>query len=67
MRNFSDCFLEIHLACAPDQALHAVGGYFYEGTGIQLFEEVSGDYFTILGLPVLPLLAFLRQSAIIAS
>ncbi len=67
MRNFSDSFLDAHLAQAPDQALHAVGGYFYEASGIQLFEHVSGDYFTIMGLPILPLLAFLRQSAIIPS
>ena len=42
-------------------ALSSVGGYKLEGPGIQLFEPVEGDYFTILGLPLLPLLAFLRS------
>ncbi len=42
--------------------LSSVGGYQLEGIGIHLFERVEGDYFTILGLPLLPLLAFLRQN-----
>ena len=67
MRYFSDDFLASHLAHAPEQALNAVGGYYYEASGIQFFEEVSGDYFTIQGLPLLPLLAFLRQSDILVS
>ncbi|MDE2383639.1 MAG: Maf family protein [Alphaproteobacteria bacterium] len=67
MRQFSDAFLEDYLAQSGAEALSAVGCYFYEGPGIQLFETVEGDVFTILGLPLLPLLAFLRQQSIILS
>jgi septum formation protein len=45
-----------------DLALASVGAYQLEGIGVHLFERVEGDYFTILGLPLMPLLAFLRQS-----
>jgi septum formation protein len=45
-----------------DSALASVGGYQIESAGIHLFERVSGDYFTILGLPLLPLLGYLRHS-----
>ena len=62
MRNFSEHFLETYLASVGTDVLNAVGCYHYEGQGIQLFEAVEGDYFTILGLPLLPLLAFLRQA-----
>jgi septum formation protein len=65
MRNFSDQFLNEYLDLAADAALSSVGGYQLEGIGIHLFERVDGDYFTILGLPLLPLLAFLRQSKLI--
>jgi septum formation protein len=65
MRNFSDQFLNEYLDLAADAALSSVGGYQLEGIGIHLFERVEGDYFTILGLPLLPLLAFLRQSKLI--
>jgi septum formation protein len=46
-------------------AMSSVGGYQLEGIGIHLFERVEGDYFTILGLPILPLLGFLRQNKFI--
>ena len=62
MRNFSDGFLNDYLDMAGDAATKSVGGYQLEGIGIHLFEKVEGDYFTILGLPLLPLLAFLRQN-----
>jgi septum formation protein len=65
MRNFSDHFLEHYLTSAGDAILGSVGCYYYEGLGLQLFEKVEGDYHTILGLPVLPVLAFLRQSSIV--
>jgi septum formation protein len=62
MRDFSDRFLDDYLDMAGDSAMSSVGGYALEGVGIHLFERVEGDYFTILGLPLLPLLAFLRQN-----
>jgi septum formation protein len=62
MRNFSDRFLNSYLDLAGDTAMSSVGGYQLEGIGIHLFERVEGDYFTILGLPLLPLLTFLRQN-----
>ena len=67
MRNFSDAFLTRYLEFAGRGALTSVGAYQLEGPGIQLFETVEGDYFTILGLPLLPLLAFLRSREAIAS
>jgi septum formation protein len=65
MRNLSDRFLENYLDMAGDMALTSVGGYQLEGIGIHLFERVEGDYFTILGLPLLPLLGFLRQNGFV--
>ena len=65
MRNISDRFLDGYLDMAGDAALASVGSYQLEGLGIHLFERVAGDYFTILGLPLLPLLAFLRQNEFI--
>ncbi len=67
MRDFSDHFLDDYLTMAGRAATQSVGGYQLEGIGIHLFERVDGDYFTILGLPLLPLLAFLRQSGLIDS
>jgi septum formation protein len=61
MRDVSDRFLSDYLDMAGEAALHSVGGYQLEGIGIHLFDKVEGDYFTILGLPLLPLLAFMRQ------
>lgn len=65
MRNVSDRFLEDYLGMAGDTALASVGGYQLEGIGIHLFERVEGDYFTILGLPLLLLLSFLRQNKLV--
>ena len=67
MRNFSDRYLKDYLDLAGNAALKSVGGYQLEGIGIHLFERVEGDYFTILGLPLLPLLAYLRQDKFIDS
>jgi septum formation protein len=62
MRNISDRFLDEYLDMVGDAALVSVGAYQLEGLGVHLFERVDGDFFTILGLPLLPLLAFLRQN-----
>lgn len=61
MRAFSDAFVDDYLDRVGDGALHSVGAYQLEGLGAQLFERVDGDYFAVLGLPLLPLLAFLRE------
>jgi septum formation protein len=61
MRDFSDDFLEAYLDAAGDAVLSSVGGYQLEGVGVQLFETIRGDHSTILGLPLLPLLAALRR------
>jgi septum formation protein len=66
MRNFSNAFLNDYLDMAGGAALASVGGYQLEGIGVHLFEQVDGDYFTILGLPLLPLLAFLREKGFVA-
>ena len=60
MRDFSDAFLEGYLADAGEDILGSVGAYHVEGLGIQLFSRIDGDTFTILGLPLVPLLDFLR-------
>lgn len=61
MRDFSDAFLEHYLDQGGEGLLACVGAYRLEGLGAQLFERVEGDCFSVLGLPLLPLLAFLRQ------
>jgi septum formation protein len=65
MRNFSDRFLDHYLDMVGDSAFGSVGAYQLEDAGIQLFERIDGDYFTILGLPLLPLLGFMRQNGIL--
>ncbi len=61
MRRFSAGFVSEYLLRAGSDVCQSVGAYQLEGLGIQLFEKVEGDYFTILGLPLLPLLAELRE------
>jgi septum formation protein len=65
MRAFSDRFLDDYLDLAGEAALMSVGGYQIEGAGIHLLERIDGDYFTILGLPLLPLLDFLRGKGLV--
>lgn len=67
MRPLSAEFIAAYLDRAGPAALASVGAYQLEGLGVQLFERVEGDYFTVLGLPLLPLLAFLRSRGIIAA
>lgn len=67
MRSFSQAFLDSYLARMDVEATRSVGAYQLEGEGIQLFEKVEGDYFSILGLPLLPLLALLRERGELAS
>lgn len=67
MRSFSDEFLEDYLARMGPDVTTSVGGYKLEGAGIQLFDSIAGDYFTILGLPLLPLLDFLRRQDAVAA
>jgi septum formation protein len=67
MRNFSDTFLENYLARNGHDVLSCVGGYKIEKEGIQLFENIEGDAFTIQGIPLLPLLGFLRSAELLAS
>ena len=64
-RSFSDGFLEAYIQRNKDAVLNTVGGYELEGEGAQLFRRIEGDYFTILGLPLLPILDVLRQHGII--
>jgi septum formation protein len=66
MRAFSDAFLEAYLDAAGSAAFASVGGYQLEGPGVQLFKRVEGDYFTILGLPLVPVLEFLRKDGSLA-
>jgi len=61
MRPFSEQFLTEYMNKVGDGMMSSVGGYKLEGLGVQLFSEIEGDYFTILGLPLLPLLDFLRN------
>lgn len=66
MRDFSDGFLETYLAEHGAEALSSVGCYRLEAAGVQLFSAIEGDYFTILGLPLMGLLEFLRGEGVLA-
>ena len=65
MREFSDSFLNDYLVRVGDRACQSVGAYELESVGVQLFERIEGDYFTILGLPLLPVLKELRARGVI--
>ncbi|KYK46820.1 septum formation inhibitor Maf [Bradyrhizobium liaoningense] len=66
MRETTEAELSAYLAAAGDAVTTSVGAYQLEGLGIHLFERIEGDHFTILGLPLLPLLAFLRRERLVA-
>ena len=67
MRRLSDAFLEEYLAAEGDAVLGCVGAYRLEGMGVHLFDRIDGEHSAILGLPMLPLLGFLRQHGLIIS
>ncbi|MEG3616948.1 nucleoside triphosphate pyrophosphatase [Magnetovibrio sp. PR-2] len=60
VRDFSDAFLDVYVERVGEAVKSSVGGYHLEGLGAQLFDRIDGDYFTVLGLPLVPLLNFLR-------
>jgi septum formation protein len=67
MRELSPQFLEDYLAREGEAILFSVGCYHFEGRGAQLFDRVDGDYFSVLGLPLLPVLVQLRKEGLLAS
>jgi septum formation protein len=67
MRRFSEAFLDRYLLAMGNRVLATVGGYELEGLGAQLMARIEGDYFAILGLPLLPLLGFLRDQGALAA
>ena len=66
MRVFSEEYLDRYLDTVGNAAMASVGGYQLEGVGAQLFERIEGDHFTVLGLPLLPLLEWLRSERLLA-
>lgn len=67
MRDFSDAFVDDYLARSGESVLQSLGCYQLEGQGIQLFKRISGDYFTVLGLPLLPLIEEMRRRGVLMS
>lgn len=67
MRPLSEDFIGRYLEAVGDAALSSVGAYQLEGAGAHLFSRVTGDFFTILGLPLLPLLEFLRVRGVVSA
>ena len=67
MRPLGDEFLERYLDAVGPRVGDTVGGYELEGLGVHLFSAVAGDFFTILGLPLLPLLGYLRQRGVLVA
>lgn len=66
MRPLSDDFLDAYLASAGERVTQSVGAYQLEGLGVHLFDRIDGDHFTVLGLPLLKLLAYFRQSGLLS-
>ena len=65
MRRFSEEFLDAYLVAEGEALLGSVGAYRLEGSGVQLFSRIGGDYFAILGLPLVELLGFLRDRGLL--
>jgi septum formation protein len=65
MRGFTEAFLDGYLAEAGEAVLGSVGAYQLEGLGAQMFERIDGDFFVILGLPLLPVLDILREQGML--
>ena len=67
MRAFSESFINSYVQACGAGIVETVGSYRLEGLGVQLFSDVRGDFFSILGLPLLPLLGFLREHGVVAT
>jgi septum formation protein len=67
VRNLSDAFIESYLDAEWPEVGYCVGVFRMEGRGVQLFERIEGDHFTILGMPLLPLLGALRTRGLMTS
>ena len=65
MRPFSDAFLDAYLDAEGARVMESVGGYRVEGPGVQLFDAIEGEFAAVMGLPLLPLLGFLRQHGVL--
>ena len=65
MRSLDDAAISAYLDAAGEAVTTSVGAYQLEGLGVHLFERIEGDHFTILGLPLLPLLKFLRSQGLL--
>ena len=65
MRSFTDAFLDLYLDQAGEAVLSSVGAYQLEGLGAQMFRKIDGDFFTILGLPLLAVLDILREQSVL--
>jgi septum formation protein len=65
MHTLSPAFIDAYLNAAGERVTKSVGCYQLEGLGIHLFEKIEGDHFTILGMPLLPLLAYFRAAGMI--
>ena len=67
MRGFSDAFIDAYLAAEGEALTTTVGAYRLEGLGVHLFDAIEGEHAAILGLPMLPLLGFLRQNGVLSA
>ena len=67
VRDFSNTFLDLYMKASGDELTASVGAYAFEAIGAQLFEKIDGDYYAILGLPLLPVLDLLRREGVISA